>query len=261
MTRHSSAQLTLHSPLERTLPPTLSESEREALRTGASQSLHTARNATKACVTLVEWPPHSGERVVLKDGSCRAWWFRVTAGRWQMKREWNALCFLRGMEGVPCPKFCVGPDAFGMEWLAGESLLKLAPDELPASAVQQLEAIVHELHTRGVTHGDLHCNNILYDAANDLVYITDWATACLFGPTRRGFKSWMWREWQALDLRAIAKVKARYASHLLREDEHALLTCGGTPLCRTVRKVGSLFKSRKRRRAGASPIPSPRPSL
>lgn len=210
---------------------------------------------------LVEWPPHSGTHVVLKEGSERAWWFRVTAGRWQLKREWNALCFLSGMRGVPRSKFWAGPDAFGMEWLAGESLLKFAPGELPASAVERLEEVVTELHARGVTHGDLHRANILYDAQNDLIYLTDWATACVFGPTRRGFKVCMWREWQALDGRALAKIKARYAPHLLRDDEHALIHSGGTPLSRAVRRVGCLFKRRKRGLAEPSPIPSPHPSL
>ena len=245
---------------EQAAPPSLSLVEREALSAGPSISLHTARNATKARVFLAEWPPNSGQQVVLKDGSERPWWFRVTFGRYQMQREWKTLCFLNGMQGVARPQFLAGPDAIGMERLAGESLLAVAQGDLPDSAIEQLEAFVNELHARGVTHGDLHFANVLYDAQGDRISLTDWATACIFRPTRRGFKAWMWREWKALDLRSLAKIKRRYAPHLLRDDECILLNSGGTPLSRAVRKVGSLFKRRKSKRPEASPPLSTRVS-
>ncbi len=241
-------------------PPTLPPSQRSALVASSSQLLHTARNSTKARVLLVEWPLESGHRVVLKDGSERALWFRAFIGRYQMKREWKALCFLNGMQGVPRPSLWAGADAFGMEWFQGESLLNIAVGELPPVAVEQLEATMNELHARGVTHGDLHRDNILYDAKHNRICLIDWATSCVFGPTRRGFKAWMWREWQALDRRALAKIKARYTPELLRDDERALLENGGTTLSRIVRRVGTLFKRRKRAAKKTSPVPSPHAS-
>ena len=207
--------------------------------------LHETRNATKALVSLVEWPSGSNERVVLKDGSRRASWFRVTIGRYQMAREWKTLRFLSGMNGVPRPLFRDGADAFGMEWCPGEPLLRFAPGELPVRAVEAFEELVGELHARGVTHGDLHRDNILFDAGSGQIWLIDWATSCVFAPKRRGFKAWMWREWRALDGRALAKIKARYAPELLRPEERVLLEGGGTPLSRVVRSVGSLFKRRK----------------
>ena len=239
-------------------PPSLSPSERAALSAGLSTSLHAARNSTKARVSLVEWPPNSGQQVVLKDGSARPWWFRVTFGRYQMQREWKTLLFLNGMKGVSRPLFRAGPDAIGTQRLAGVSLLTVAQGDLPDSAIEQLEAVVNELHARGVTHGDLHFANVLYDAQGDHISLTDWATASIFRPTRRGFKAWMWREWRALDLRSLAKIKRRYAPHLLRADEHALLNSGGTPLSRAVRKVGALFKRRKRKHPETPPALSTR---
>ncbi len=241
-------------------PRVLSIQERAQLATGAWHPLHTARNATKAQVSLVEWPPQSGARVVVKDGARRAAWFRVSIGRYQLAREWKTLCFLMGMNGVPRPLFRAGSDAFGMEWCSGQSLVHLSPGELPARAVEQLEQVVEELHARGVTHGDLHRDNILFDAQNERVFLIDWATSCVFGTSRRGWKAWIWREWRALDERALAKVKARYAPELLRDDEHALLHGGGTPLSRLVRQVGSLFKRRKRARKDAPVASSPHAS-
>ncbi|BCM92240.1 hypothetical protein IAD21_04119 [Abditibacteriota bacterium] len=260
MSPPSSSRSTRLGLAEVVAPPNLAPDQRRALVPCDSQPLHVARNATKARVTLVEWPPQSGFCVVLKDGSERAWWFRVSVGRYQMKREWKALCFLSGMEGVPRPCFRASADAFGLEWSQGESLLHFAPGELPESAVKQLEAVMNELHARGVTHGDLHRDNILFDAKNDRVWLIDWATSCVFGPTHRGFKAWMWREWCALDRRALAKIKARYAPDLLRDDERDLLQNGGSPLSRMVRRVGAIFKRRKRAPKETPSVPPQRAS-
>ncbi len=237
------------------LPPALSSREREQLAASEVEPLHEARNATKARVGLVEWPPQSGERVVVKDGSARASWFRVSIGRYQLAREWKALSFLNGMNGVPRPLFRAGADVFGIERCPGESLLRFASGELPISAVEAFEKLIEELHARGVTHGDLHRDNILFDAATGQIWLIDWATSCVYGLVRRGWKAWLWREWNALDNRAVAKIKARYAPELLRPDEHILLDGGGTPLSRVVRSVGSLFKRRKGREPHVSSSP------
>lgn len=216
---------------------------REALHAASRRALHEARNQTKAIVSLVEWPPASGEAVVVKDLAPRALWFRLFPGRWLLGREWKALEFLAGTPGVPLPVARVDADAFAMNWCAGEPFLRFSPGELPAGAVLELEQIVAQMHERGVTHGDLHRDNILLDESGH-VSVIDWATACVFGPRRLGLKERMWREWQALDLRALAKIKARYAPELLRPDERGRLECGGTWLWRAVRRVGGLFKKR-----------------
>lgn len=243
------------TPFLAPVPAALSSSQRAQLAASRVEPLHAARNSTKASVGLVEWPSASGNRIVVKDGSRRRFGFRVSVGRYQLAREWKALCHLNGMNGVPRPVFRAGADAFGMEWCCGEPLLRLAPGELPLAAVEQLEQLVLELHGRGVTHGDLHRDNILFDAPNERVWLLDWATSCVFGSTRRGFKAWMWREWCALDLRALAKIKARYAPELLRADELELLHGGGTKLSRLVRQVGSLFKRRARKTQPVAPSP------
>lgn len=216
---------------------------RVALRATNRRVLHQARNQTKAIVSRVEWPPESGEAVVVKDLAPRALWFRLVLGRWLLAREWKALEFLAGTPGVPVPMARVDADAFAMRECAGEPFLRFAAGELPPSAVLALEEIVVQMHERGVTHGDLHRDNILLDETGH-VSVLDWATACVFGPRRVGFKERMWREWQALDLRALAKIKARYAPELLSPDEHARLEWGGTWLSRAVRRVGTFFKKR-----------------
>lgn len=215
--------------------------DRLALQAVDRRVLHAARNETKAIVSLVEWPPASAEVVVVKDLSSRALWFRLLAGRWLLSREWKTLEFLAGTPGVPAPVARLDADALAMKHCAGDSFLHFAPGELPASAVRELERMVEQLHARGVTHGDLHRDNILLDSAGS-VSVIDWATACVFGPDRRGLKTWTWREWQALDLRALAKIKARYAPELLCPEEKLRLENGGSPVALFIRRAGTLFR-------------------
>jgi hypothetical protein len=223
--------------------PLLFDFDRLALQAADRRVLHAARNETKAIVSLVQWPPASDEVVVVKDLSSRAPWFRLLVGRWLLGREWKALEFLAGTRGVPAPVARVDADAFAMKHCPGDSFLRFSPGELPSSAVRQLEGIVEQMHARGVTHGDLHRDNILLDSEGE-VSVIDWATACVFGPHHGGFKAWTWREWQALDLRALAKIKARYAPELLRPDERARLENGGSPVAQAIRRVGTVFKRR-----------------
>lgn len=218
------------------------ELDRAALEAANRRALSEARNKTKAIVSLVEWPA-APNRVVVKDLKPRALWFRLLAGRWLLAREWKALVFMGGIEGVPAPVARVDADAFAMSHCLGESFLGFAPGELSSGAVSELERLVEQMHARGVTHGDLHRDNILLDEEGR-VCVIDWATACVFGPSRLGLKAWTWREWQALDLRALAKIKARYAPELLRPDEQLRLQNGDSWPTRYVRCVGALFKKR-----------------
>jgi len=184
---------------------------------------------------------------VVKDLRARSWAFRVLWGRRFLAREWKALAFLTGTDGVPAPLCVVDADAFAMSFCEGDSVLPLAPGEFPSSAVENLERLIQRVRALGVTHGDLHRDNILLDEAGR-VCVIDWATACVFGAAPQGLKAWTWREWQALDLRSLAKIKARHAPHLLRPDERERLENGGTPLSRAVRRIGAFWKGKGRKR-------------
>lgn len=222
---------------------------RTALAKATSRTLHAPRNNSKAIVSLVQAEEAHAQLApfVVKDLRARSWAFRVLWGRRLLAREWKALAFLSGTEGVPAPLSRIDADAFAMSFCQGDSVMPLAPGELPASAVENLERLIHRVHALGVTHGDLHRDNILLDETGR-VCIIDWATACVFGVAPKGLKSWTWREWQALDLRALAKIKARHAPQLLRPDERQRLENGGTALSRAVRRVGAFCKGKGRKR-------------
>ena len=202
-------------------------------------SIHKARNWSKADVSVAEWPPNSSQRVVIKELRDRPLWYRVLAGRYFLRREWRALCALKDVEGVPNPVARPDSDTIVMEFRSGVPIEKLSKWEVPDNAVRKIENLVEEMHARGITHGDLHGYNILVDEAGEIAMI-DWATASTFGGRQRGLKSFTFGEWQALDERALAKVKIESAPLAITPREHDLLLNGGSKIYRFVKKFKSL---------------------
>jgi len=200
------------------------------------EPLHLARNGTKADVYLGEW---NGQRVVVKDLKRRALWFRVLAGRYFLRREWQVLHALRGTPGVPGVVARPDADSIVIEWCPGRPAKDFTTGELPAGTVERVGEIIDGLHARGVTHGDLHHDNILV-ADDGSVTLIDWATASRFGPRPSGPKAWSFTEWAALDNRAVAKLKVLHAPELITEAEGAALLGGSSPLYRNIKKLRSL---------------------
>ena len=210
--------------------------DRRALDNLNLQSLHAARNWSKADVALVEWPPESGRRVVIKDLRRRPLWFRLLYGRHTLTREWNAMQALREIEGVPLAVARPDADCLAIEFFDGTPLKNLAPDAVSARSVAALESVMQAAHARGVTHGDLHRSNVLV-APDGAIAVIDWASACVFGNARRGWKARTFAELCALDRRAVGKIKARYAPALVSLDEQEMLIHGSSPLYRKVKSL------------------------
>lgn len=214
----------------------MNQLSRRALGALEKQPLHIARNATKADVFRFEWPPGSGRFAVVKDMRARPAWFRLGAGRLFLMREYRALRALQGIEGVPRALGRPDFDALVMEWHAGAPVMKRPAGDMPVAALEEVARIVAAAHARGVTHGDLHRSNVLLDE-NGRVTLIDWATAGVFGSQRRGLKAITFQEWCALDVRAIAKLKARHAPQLLSPQETEVLL-HGSKIYRLVRNAG-----------------------
>ena len=199
------------------------------------ESIHTARNWSKADVSIAQWPPGSGRRVVIKDLRHRPLWFRVLAGRYLLWREWRALCTLADLEGVPAPIARPAADIIIMEYCAGEPLDRMSFATLSQETVARLERFIQKLHARGVTHGDLHGYNILVAPNGDFAII-DWATAGVFGAAARGAKKFAFEEWKALDERALAKVKIVHAPQEITSRQRDLLLKGGSRIYRLLKR-------------------------
>lgn len=205
------------------------------------EPLHVARNNTKADVYRFEWPPASGRYAVLKDMKPRPAWFRLTGGRVFLRREYRALKALEGIAGVPRALARPDADAIVMEWHSGTPAMNSENGAMSEAALENVARIIAAAHARGITHGDLHRSNVLL-AEDGGVTLIDWATAGVFGLRRRGSKAFTFAEWCAIDLRAVAKFKARHAPHCLSPHEKDLLL-NGSKIYRLVRTAG--FKIRK----------------
>ena len=110
--------------------------------------------AGNACVYKVQFP---GEPlVIVKDFSRSPWWIRWTFGRFMIGHETRMLQRLEGVPGVPQGVFRADAYAMGMSCLEGETLsdVNMRSGTLPERYFEELEALVKEMHARGVTHLD-----------------------------------------------------------------------------------------------------------
>ena len=210
--------------------------DRRALDGLKLQSLHAARNWSKADVALIEWPPDSGQRVVIKDLRRRPLWFRLLYGRHTLTREWNAMKSLHDLEGVPLAVARPDADSLAIEFFDGAPLVTFAPASLAPEVVAHIEQVMHAAHARGVTHGDLHRSNVLV-SQDGSVAVIDWASACVFGAAPRSLKARTFAELCALDRRAVAKIKARYAPHTVSPAEQEMLLHGSSGLYRGIKSL------------------------
>jgi serine/threonine protein kinase len=221
------------------------------------RSLHRARNWSKAEVYEVEWPPASGRAVVVKDLKPLPAWFKLLAGRALLRREARALRALKSVDGVPDLVARVDADAIAMEKTPGQPLpewlreAREGPEREAAllRAIERVEELQARFHDRGVTHGDLHSDNILVDEKGNVALI-DWATAGVFGPRPSGAKKWSFEEWRALDERALAKLKVLHAPDLVSPRERDLLVGGGSRLYRGVKSLRRLLDRARGKQSG-----------
>ena len=201
--------------------------------------LHVARNQTKADVWLAEWPEDSGRRVVIKDFRRRALWARILGGRYALLREWRAHVALDELPAVPQAVARPDSDAIVVEFRAGKPIKDFARGTISSAIIAQIEAVVGEMHRRGVTHGDLHGANILVDEQGS-VSLIDWATAGFFGEKPIGWKAIAFANWRALDERALIKLKLLHA-HEVTPRERELLLGGPSGLYRFVKRLRFYF--------------------
>jgi hypothetical protein len=127
-------------------------------------------------------------------------------GRISLCWEEAALKRLRGLDGVP--EFLGRPtrNSIRMTRVPGIPIDKAKAGEISELFIQHLKDLVHQMHSRGVAHGDLHMRNILVH--NDKAYIIDFSTAYTLGRVPfldRGF----FRIFRLLDLQRVYKTEKR----------------------------------------------------
>jgi nucleotide-binding universal stress UspA family protein len=214
------------------------------------ESLHVARNWSKADVTAGEIEENGQTlRFVVKDFGGRPLWYRLLGGRYFLRREWNALRAMDGVEGVPRAIARLDADAIVIGRLDGKRLDLYGHGDLPETVLQKLIAMVRTLHERGVTHGDLHLQNVLV-TDDGQVGLIDWATASVYGPNLSGPRRWIFEELRALDVRSLAKIKVYLWRDLLTAEDIDLIKNGASRAYRAVkslRRVREKWAGKKRK--------------
>jgi len=141
-----------------------------------------------------------GERVVVKDSSIMAPWYRYLVGIRLLRREYRALKALNGFAHAPGVRGWLSPNALAIEWVQGRSLRELRSSTDLSFVCQELCRCVQEMHARGVAHCDLHASNILI-LPDGRLKIVDFATAV----RRSEVPAWVWEYATYLDWVAVGK--------------------------------------------------------
>lgn len=100
---------------------------------------------------------------IFKDFSSRAWWVRHGFGRFLLGREVRALRRLEGLPGIPSMAFRVDGFAMAARFVPGRTLGRVELDGEPLSAqfLGALEALLQQVHERGLVHLDTRGGNNL----------------------------------------------------------------------------------------------------
>ena len=162
-----------------------------------------------------------GVRFVMKDWSGRPLALRETWCRIAAAREMRVYETLRGMQGVPQMICRLGKLGFVMEWLDARPLpsRKMA-DLLGVEFFERLEAVVADMHSRGVAHGDLRRRNILRGVDGNPRLI-DFETAVHAKQVPGGGR--LFEAVSAIDRITVLKIRQRYFPNSLTEQDTATL--------------------------------------
>jgi tRNA A-37 threonylcarbamoyl transferase component Bud32 len=135
--------------------------------------INRANSFSQADIFKIEY---RGTKVILKDFSMRPWIYRVTLGRYILKREVRALKLLEEIPNVPSFLGMVDKNAFLMEMVTGNRLPRKDVKPPSLKAFTTMQSVIKTIHNLGVTHNDIRRTNIILDH-DDTPYLIDFATA------------------------------------------------------------------------------------
>ena len=178
---------------------------RAALAALPRRRLHAGRNGTKAVIDLVTAP---GPPFVVKDVAPRSFLVRHLLGPWQLRREARAYERLAGVTGIPRFLGAVDRQAIALEYVEGRPLKDLPRGALGAAFFDRLDALIAEMHARGVAHADLHRGDVLA-GPDGQPYLIDFSTSWVARATAAAPDP-VFRQCRLADLRSAAKLRRRY---------------------------------------------------
>jgi predicted Ser/Thr protein kinase len=171
----------------------IATAERELLRDGRFANARVER----VRIDGADW--------IFKDFSTRAIVVRHTVGRFLLRREVRALRRLEGIDGVPSQAFRVDAFAMAARYVPGRSLARVAPAEVGTPYLAALEALLGEVHARGIVHLDTRGGGNLLMQPDGRPGIIDFqaalSTRWMPAPLRRWFDdldmSGVYKKWLA----------------------------------------------------------------
>lgn len=174
----------------------LATAERELLRDGRFANARVER----VRIDGVDW--------IVKDFASRGFVVRHGFGRFLLAREVRALQRLDGLPGVPAQAFRIDAHALAARYVPGRTLgrVELDGEGLSVEFLGALEALLQQVHARGLVHLDTRGGNNLLLRPDGTPGIIDFqaalSTRWMPGPLRRWF--------EGLDLGGIYKKWAQF---------------------------------------------------
>jgi len=186
--------------------------------------IHAAHSVAQPDVYLEQ---RNGTRLLCKDFSARPWLCRVLFSRPVAHREYRVLTRLQGLTGVPRVETPVNDERLYMEFIDGPGALvdttHARPDQIPpAQFFTDLKRVLHAVHERGVTHGDIRRGNVLRDQRGQPCLI-DFATALDWNRVPRFLRQRLAPVLEHVDILAVLKLQRHYHPDSLTPEEARLL--------------------------------------
>jgi hypothetical protein len=160
-----------------------------------------------------------GRKLVVKDFKHSDPLFRIIVGPILVRREFGALRNLLGMEGVPQLAGVVDRYAVAMELIPGRRLDHVPSEELSQGYFDKLALLMNDIHAHSIAHCDMRSRGNAMLGDDGEPYVVDFA-ACVF--RGRGFNPifvWLFKQFVQADRNAILRIKDRFASHLMTDED------------------------------------------
>jgi len=197
----------------------------------------------QAALTLID---HCGRVALLKSFDHTGWWFRRVVGPLLIGREAAAYAALDGIPGVPRLLERKGRTSLVVELIDGRSCFACAASEFDARFFEQLDDLLASIRARGVVHGDVKRNVIRGQDGRPC--LVDFGASFVLGQRFPWLTASLMNVAEKYDRRAVVKLKAATAPHLMTEADHERVAAQ-LPFERLVRS-GEFFLKWVRQKAG-----------
>jgi serine/threonine protein kinase len=157
-----------------------------------------------------------GRSLMVKDVRRKPFLLRWTLGIWLIHKEWKIYSRLGGVKGIPKALERIDRFAFAMEFVPGKPIHR--GESLPSYFFNQLEALLREVHSRGVVHLDLrHKGNILLSEKGE-PFLIDFNSGFAF--REKGFlRRYLFPLLRCVDYGGLLKLKKRISPSLITPEE------------------------------------------